>query len=380
MRDQVLTAGSVTAGHPDKLCDRISDAIVDAHLAQGLRSGVVAECAVATGVLFVSVRAAEPGAADAAAIARRLLAEAGYGAGQGAETATVVLDAVAAEPLPPGPARARHMTTAFGHACGETAEAMPFPIWAAHRLARALDAARAEDRIPWLSPDAQAQVAVRMAGGRPAALEAVALTFGTAAEAPRPGADEMEAELLREVVAPALAPAAEALRRPARLVLAPMAGPGGPAAHSGLTGRKTADDAYGAHGRRGGAALSGKDPARIDRIAAYAARHAARAARAAGLAEEIEVELSYLIGDEAPASLSVETGGTGAVPDETIAARLSETLDMRVGAIAERFGLWELPAARGGAFYGLLAAYGQIGRDDLAAPWEDVAEAAARLA
>lgn len=269
------------------------------------------------------------------------------------------------------------MTTAFGYACEGSASRLPFPIEAAHRLTRALDAARREGRAPWLSPDAQAQVAVEFRDRRPAALRAVALTMGATRP---PEAAELRETLLREVVAPAFEGARLAPDAATRFVVEPAADAGGPAAHSGLTGRKTADDAYGAFARRGGAALSGKDPSRIDRIAASAARHAARAAVDAGLAREIEVQLSYVIGDEAPASVEVDSFGSGRVPDERLSRRLRETADLRVAAVAERMDLWNLPGLRDGRFYRDLAAYGHMGRDDLSAPWEDTVDLAARLA
>lgn len=379
MKDFVITAASVTAGHPDKLCDQISDAVVDAHLSAGTRSAVIAECAIATGVVFLSVRTEETGLIDPAALARRIVADAGYGEGRDGDRTTVVLD-LGDAPVSDGAlaaGRARHMTTAFGYACRHTPTLMPFPIAAAHDLARALDRSRTDGRLPWLSPDAQVQVAVRFEARRPVALEAIAVTFG--AEAPPPEAD-LRQSLLSGVILPTLAGAEPAYTQATRLVLVPLPGRLGPAVHSGLTGRKTADDAYGDFARRGGAALSGKDPSRIDRIAAYAARHAARAVVEAGLAGEIEVQLSYLIGDEGPASIDVDTFGTGTTADETISGRLAEALDFRVAAIAERLGLWELPGRHGGVFYRRLAAYGHMGREDVAAPWEDVSEAARALA
>ncbi|MFP4270973.1 MAG: methionine adenosyltransferase domain-containing protein [Alphaproteobacteria bacterium] len=375
MRNFVMTSESVTEGHPDKLCDQISDAVVDAYLAAGVQAGVSAECAIATGVTFLSVRAGAEAPLDLAALTRRVMAEAGYPPETGGAP-TVMLDLARAPELETG-GRARHMVSAFGYACAETPTAMPYPIEAAHRIAAALDAARRAGRLPWLAPDAQAQVAVTFRERRAVALGAVALSFGHDG---MPGEEAAREELMTEAVRPALAELGVQPDDATRVILFPAHGRAGPQVHSGLTGRKSADDAYGAFIRRSGPALSGKDPSRIDRIAAYAARQAARAVVAAGLAEECEAQLSYIVGDAAPVTVEVDTHGSGRTEDATLSRRLREVCDFRVGAIAERMGLWTLPAERGGRFYRDLAHYGHMGRDDLAPPWEDVDELAARLA
>ncbi|MHC0053060.1 methionine adenosyltransferase domain-containing protein [Actibacterium sp. D379-3] len=372
MRNFVITSESVTVGHPDKLCDQISDAVVDAYLGAGLRAGVVAECAIASGVTFLSVRAGAEAPVDLAALTRRVIAEAGYDGADQDKVPSVMLELshsadLLADALILG--RARHMVSAFGYACDQTETAMPFPIFAAHRLTAALDAARRAGRLPWLSPDAQAQVAVRFANRVPVALEAIALTFGVTE---MPDEHTMRTALLTEAIRPALTGHGPQTGPDTRLVIFPSLGLGGPAAHSGLTGRKSADDAYGSYVRRSGPALSGKDPSRIDRIASYAARQAARAVIAAGLARECELQLSYVVGDEAPVSVEVDTYGSGAVSDERISRRVSELFDFRVGAIAERMRLWDLPGARGGRFYRDFATYGHMGRDALSPPWEDM--------
>ena len=217
---------------------------------------------------------------------------------------------------------------------------------------------------------------MRFENRRPVALMAVALTFGTT---DTPGEDTMRAALLREALRPALEDSVLPLDDATPVSIFPAAGPGGPAAHSGLTGRKSADDAYGSFVRRGGPALSGKDPGRVDRIAPYAARQAARAVVTAGLARECEVQLSYISGEEAPVSVEVDTYATGMMTDQGISAGLRAALDFRPGAIAERMGLWDLPGARSGRFYRDLASFGHMGRDALSPPWEDVTEIAERL-
>ncbi|WP_397543214.1 methionine adenosyltransferase domain-containing protein [Roseovarius salis] len=375
MRNFVMTSESVSVGHPDKLCDQISDAIVDAVLASGARSRINAECALATGVIFLSIHAGEELAIDPAAIARRVFAEAGYGASGSGAGPTVMLDVS----VPGGrgqdglaPALANQMVTAFGYACDATPEQLPLPIALAHRLCRAIDRARRRGCLTWISPDAQAQAAVRFADRRVVALDAIALRFGKREQV---GEDLARATLTEDVIAPTLACLDTELQDCPRIITLGAEGEAGPLAHAGLTGRKSADDAYGSFIRRAGPALSGKDPARIDRIASYAARHAACNVLAAGLAREIEVQLSYLMGDEGPVSVEVDTFGSGAASDATISARLREKLDFRVAAIAERMDLWNLPAMRGGRFYRDLAVYGQMGRQDLSPPWEDTSVA-----
>jgi S-adenosylmethionine synthetase len=253
---------------------------------------------------------------------------------------------------------------------------MPMAVWTAHRLIRALEAARVERRLPWLSPDAQTQVAVQFRDRRPAAIPAIAMAFGAT---PPVTPEEAEAALRTEVIAPAFADAPLGPGAGTRFVSLPVTGRTGPEAHSGLTGRKMAVDTYGGHARQSAAALSGKGPDRIDRAAQYAARQAARTVVAAGLARECEVQLCYLLGDAIPASVEIETFGSGVMDDERLAGRVAEAFDFRAGAIAERLRLAQLPADRGGRFYRDLATGGQMGRSDLSAPWEDFGDAA-RLA
>lgn len=373
MKDFVLTSESVTAGHPDKLCDQISDALIDGYLAAGIRGPVAVECAIATGVVFLSVRAEVEPPLDASALARRVIEEAGYSGVAGYETPTIMMD-LAREGRHQGVATglASHMTTTFGHACEHTPEKLAFPVWSAHRLTRALDAARSEGRVPWLHPDAQAQVAVEFRDRQPARIPALAIT---AAAPMAPSEAEVRDLLTHEVIEPAMVESPLGIDASTRLVFVNLPWEGGPSTHSGLTGRKLADDTYGGLVRHSASALSGKSPARIDRTASYAARHAARSVVAAGLASECEVQLSYVIGDSSPVTIEVDTFGSGRVPDATISARLSKRIDFRVAAIEERFGLWELPAQRGGRFYRDLATYGQMGRNDLSPPWERTDEA-----
>lgn len=277
MRNFVITSESVSAGHPDKLCDQVSDAVVDACLASGHRTGLIAECALATGVVFLSVRAGAELRIDPAHVAREVIAAAGYPGDPEGQEPTVILDL--SYPAALGSLRADQMVTAFGYACGETQDYMPYPIWAAHRLVREIDTARQEGRLDWISADAQAQVAARFADRHATALEAVAFRFGTTTET---SDDQAIEALLAEVVARTFADAPVGPSDSTRFVAIGDEGPAGPLIHSGLTGRKSADDAYGAFVRRAGPSLSGKDPSRIDRIANYAARHAALNVRPRG--------------------------------------------------------------------------------------------------
>lgn len=379
MRDFVRTSESVTMGHPDKLCDRISDAVIDAWLAGGGRAGVAAECAIASGVAFLSIRSGSAEPVDAAALARRVVAEAGYPAQDGHAAMTVILELSRDAALAPdrlGGGAARQMVTSFGYAGDALPSGMPAPIAVAHRLTQGLDAARGDGRLGWLTPDGKVQVAVRHADRRPVEIPALALTLGTVEPI---GTPSVEAAVRAEVIEPALAALGLPLSEGAAVDIAVSATAAGPVAHTGLTGRKTADDGYGAHIHQSGSALSGKDPSRLDRIADYASRHAARGIVAAGLAREVEVQLSYLPGHDGPFDLEVDSHGSGTRPDAEIRRRLAEAVDLRAGAIAERFGLWDLPARHGGRFYQRLAAHGQMGREDLDLPWDatDLADALA---
>jgi S-adenosylmethionine synthetase len=377
MRDFVLTSESVTAGHPDKLCDQISDALIDAFLAAGVRTSVSAECAIATGVVFLSIRSREDAPFDPSALARRVIEDAGYPRGSDQDGPTIMLDLARTTGNPGLPAGvATHMTTAFGHACRQTPTDLAFPIWAAHRLTRALDLTRTDGRLPWLHADAQAQVAVEFEGRDPRRVTAVAITAASPAAPQREAAAEA---LLRDVIHPVFDGCDLAPDENSRLIFITAPKEAGPIAHSGLTGRKLGDDSYGGLVRQSASAMSGKSPDRIDRVASYAARHAARCVVAAGLASECEVQLSYVIGDAGPVTVEVDTFGSGRLDDDLISKRLHETFDFRVGAILERFSLWELPAQRQGRFYRDLATYGHMGRDDLRAPWENI-EDAERLA
>jgi S-adenosylmethionine synthetase len=391
--DYVFSSESVTAGHPDKLCDQISDAIVDRYLRQDPLSRVTAECAVSTSILFLSVKSRSRATIDAPAAAREVLREIGYVGHQGfdARTCTImtslheladdghaqideeVLDDESIDRVP-----ARDQATVFGYACSDTSMHMPLPIWLAHRLARKLSELQRE--LVTLSPDGKIQVAVEYHDHRPIRIAGISIVACQHSR-DRPGHAELEADLRERVIASAFAELELKPDDRTRIAINPDGPqvPGGPALHAGLTGRKTAVDGYGEYARNGAAALSGKDPSRIDRVGSYAARHAARHIVAAGLAERCEVQLSYSIGLSHPVSVLVHTFGTGKITDEELVKRVPRVFDFRPAAIVRRFALRSLPAQRQGSFYRHLAAYGQVGRHDIDSPWERLESIAALL-
>jgi len=377
MRNFVLMSEAVTAAHPDKLSDQISDAIVDACLMSDPAVGCIAECALASGVVFLSVRHGGPLTFDPVGVARRVLAEEGYAQPDGEAPTTVILDLVETPeltgPVAPSGAVATRMTTAFGFACDHTPERMPLPIVCARNICLELEKAAKAGLSSWLSADAQAQVAVRFANRRPLNVDGIALGIFAGGDA-HPREEELAAMLRNGVVDPVMARMNLDLADDVRFSVLTAPGAGGPKAHAGLTGRKTASDFYGGYARQSGSALSGKDPSRIDRIAAYAARQAAVSVIAAGLARECEVQLSYVPGEPAPASIEVDCFDTALEPEPAISALLADRCDFSVGAIIERMDLWSLPAASEAGFYRPLARYGHFGRTDMDLPWDRAAE------
>lgn len=386
--EMIFTSESVTPGHPDKLCDQISDTAIDAFLRQDSGTRAVVECAVATGVVFLAARFATTAVVDLPALARKVISDAGYvGAGFDARSCSILttlaeLPKEMREPplsAPDDESIARSVShdqaNVFGYATRETPEMMPMPVSLAHRLARALDHAR-RTAMTSLLPDGKTQVSVEYRDSRPVRIHGISLSAAAKPGTPGAGLEER----LRAVALGAFADCE--LKPDAQTQIHINAGGvyelGGPSRHAGLTGRKNGIDTYGEIARQSGAALSGKDPSRIDRTGAYAARHAAKNIVVAGLAERCEVHLAYTIGQAAPLSLSVNTFGTGRRPDDLIAKRLAAVLDFRPAAIAHRFGLRTRPAEAGErGFYRSLAVYGHFGRTDLDLPWEatDVSEA-----
>lgn len=390
-KDFMFTSESVTEGHPDKLCDQISDAIVDQFLQKDPFSRVVTECAVSTAIVFIAARFESDAVIDLTKVARRVIRQVGYDQPDfNSRTCSIVtsvkelsensnryLDESQLSNEEIEQITARDQVTVFGFACNQTEAMMPLPIWLAHQLARRLAVVRHAMILPYLAPDGKVQVGVEYRDRRPARIHSITvvashdpLCVPSTLDLKQFYADVRETVIDVVFEAEDIQPDADTR---IFIDLGSSLTVGGPAVHSGLTGRKTAIDTYGEYARHSGAALSGKDPTRIDRVGAYAARYAAKTIVTAGLAEECEVQLSYSLGLARPVSILVETFGTGTQPDDQLAALLRQQVDFRPAGIIRQFNLRFLPAATHGSFYQKLAAYGHMGRLDLGMlPWEAV--------
>lgn len=390
----MFTSESVTEGHPDKLCDQISDAILDRFLQQDPYSGVITECAVSTSIVFIAARFASTASVDVPNVARQVISQIGYD--QPAFNGKTCSIVTSLRELPPEERRVfdeqklsdeemerisvKNQVTVFGFACDQTPAFLPLPIWLAHRLARRLTSVRLQKILPYLAPDGKTQVGVEYRNRRPHRIHSLTVvgSQNMATTAGGPELKTLQSDLQEAIVEFVFQEEAIRPDEKTRIFINPD-GPfivGGPSVHSGLTGRKNAIDTYGEYSRHSGAALSGKDPTRIDRVGAYAARYAAKNVVAAGLAAECEVQLSYSIGLARPVSVQVETFGTGRIPDEEIAALLSQHFDFRLAGILRQFNLRHLPTTVRGGFYRKLAAYGHVGRMDIGLPWEVTDKAA----
>jgi S-adenosylmethionine synthetase len=386
-KDFIFTSESVTEGHPDKLCDQISDAVVDHFLEQDPRSKVRVECAVATAILFIASRFASKAVVDFANVARKVIKSIGYEHPAFNQKTCSILTS-----LKESPADAyydfdetslteeeieripvRNQETVFGFACNQTAALMPLPIWLAHQLARRITLVRSQKILPYLAPDGKTQVGVEYRDRKPYRVHSITVTTsqneGSAIELERLHQDINEAVIEPVFKSEAIQPdeGTNIFINPVGIIMV-----GGPSVHSGLTGRKNAVDTYGEYSRYCGSALSGKDPLRIDQVGTYAARYAAKNVVAAGLADQCEVQLSYSIGCARPVSIQVETFETGRITDDEISALLEKHFDFRVAGIVKEFNLRRLPASVKGGFYQKLAAYGHMGRLDIEIPWERI--------
>jgi S-adenosylmethionine synthetase len=375
---RLFTSSSVLRGHPDKLCDRISDALVDAHLALDPVGRIRAEAAAAGQVVFVVTDARVKGAVDVTGTVRSTLAETQYDlADLDPERCVVLTQSSVMSPTwqrpeadqanDPLAVPSSEQTTVFGYACSDTPERMPLPIQLAHRIVGALDRLVLKREVPGLGPDGSVQVTVEYEDDRPARIDALVLQL-----LHRGRAADLEAAVQKRVIEPVFREQPIGPDRGTRLILN-AEGPflvGGMARSAGHTGRKQSTDTYGGASRQGDGALSGKDPSRLDRSAAYAARHIASNVVASGLATECELMLSYAIGQAEPTTVFARTFGRGRLSNEQLSAIIREVFDLRPGAIARRFRLWTLPRERGGRFYRELAVGGQVGRTDLDLPWE----------
>ena len=377
-----FTSESVTEGHPDKMCDQISDAVLDACLAQDPHSRVACEVATKTGYVMLLGEITTQAQVNYDQLARKVITEIGYDrAKKGFDGQTcgvlVALSQQSAD-IAQGvdqalEAKRGKMTDAeidaigagdqgmmFGYACDETPMLMPLPIYLAHKLTRRLAEVRRNDILPWVRPDGKSQVTVEYQYGTPLRVDTVLVSTQ---HDPEVSQDEVRSGVIQEVINPVLPE--ELVDEDLKIYVNPTGRfvIGGPMGDAGVTGRKIIVDTYGGMGRHGGGAFSGKDPTKVDRSAAYAARWVAKNVVAAGLASRCEVQVSYAIGVAHPLSIHVETFGTGSIPDSEIIDLVQEHFDLRPGAIIETLQLRR-------PIYQQLAAYGHFGRDDLDLTWE----------
>jgi S-adenosylmethionine synthetase len=390
-KDFMFASESVTEGHPDKLCDRISDAIVDSFLKTDPYSRAIVECAVSTAIVFISARFETDNIIDFPKIARKTIEQVGYdGTDFNSKTCSII---TSLKELPSSKYRyidekelsdeeieqisVKDRATVFGFACNQTPSLMPLPISLAHQLAIRLSVVRAEKILPYLAPDGKTQVGVEYCSRQPKRIHSITIIPSLNQEliSSKLDCQKIHRDLQETVIDVVFQnePIQPDDRTRIYIDLNDSFGIGGPSVHSGMTGRKNGIDTYGEYARHSGAALSGKDPTRIDRVGAYVARYAAKNIVAAGLADECEVQLSYSIGLARPVSIQVETFGTGKISDDEIGTLLERHFDFRLAGIIKQFNLRFLPSIVKGGFYKRLAAYGHMGRTDLGlVPWEEL--------
>lgn len=379
MATRLFTSESVTEGHPDKVCDCISDAVLDAIIAEDANARVACECAASTDLVLVMGEVTTTAHVDVTGIVRSVVDEIGYNKpeyGFDAKTLNIITALNKQSPdialgvdhaleEKNGQQEALFSTGAgdqgmmFGYACDETPELMPLPISLAHALTRRLTGARKSGELAYLRPDGKSQVTVEYEGDMPVRIHTVVVS----AQHDEADMDQLRREITNHVILPVLP---EKLVDAHTRILVNPTGRfviGGPTGDSGLTGRKIIVDTYGGYARHGGGAFSGKDPTKVDRSGAYIARYAAKNVVAAGLAKQCEIQLAYAIGVAKPVSVRVDTFGTGAAEDSEIARAVEAVFDFRPAAIIETLGLKR-------PIYRQTAAYGHFGRLDLDLPWE----------
>ena len=367
MANYFFTSESVTGGHPDTICDQISDAVLDAILAEDKNGRVACECCCTTGMVMIMGEITTSAKIDIPSIARQVICDIGYDSpekGFDGHTCAILTTIDKQSPdIALGVDRqgAGDQGMMFGYACRETPELMPLPISLAHKLAAQLTKVRADGTLPYLRPDGKTQVTVEYAeDGTPVRIDAVVVSSQHAAyietETLR---RDIEKNVIREIIP------ADMMDDKTKIFINPTGRfvTGGPQGDSGLTGRKIIVDTYGGYSRHGGGAFSGKDPTKVDRSAAYAARYMAKNIVAAGLADKCEVEIAYAIGVDEPVSVFVDSFGTGIIPDSEIAAAANEVFDLRPASIIK-----ELDLRR--PIYRQVAALGHVGRTDIDLPWE----------
>ena len=398
----LFTSESVTEGHPDKVCDQISDAILDEFLTKYPQSRVAAETTVTTGMALVCGEITSDCYVDIPSVVRSTIKNIGYtesegggfdfntcavltsideqscdiagGVNKALETRSDNADTSISETENIG---AGDQGIMFGYACNETPELMPLPISLAHKLSYRLAQVRKQGILSYLRPDGKSQVTVEYVDGKPSRIHTVLISTqhddiidGTSDNA------QIQAKIREDIKKYVIDYVfeSESIKLDAdTIILVNPSGRfvvGGPQGDAGLTGRKIIVDTYGGYSRHGGGAFSGKDPTKVDRSAAYASRYVAKNIVASGLAEKCEIELAYAIGVAEPISIMVDTFGTGKISDEEISKLVSKNFDLRPAAIIKDFDLRNLPAKNGGKFYQLLAAYGHMGRTDIDVPWE----------